>query len=95
MASWLNGMSTFHTVGREFMSRPGHTKEHYKNGTNYLPAWHAGMRVKVQPDCIKGRVVSGTVYGDIHYEDLLGSIPREGYLIPFLDFKWINHNHKI
>ena len=30
-----------HTVGREFASRPGHTKHHHKNGTNCLPAWHA------------------------------------------------------
>ena len=28
------------TVGREFASRPGHTKGHHKNGTNCLPAWH-------------------------------------------------------
>ena len=21
--------------------RPGHTKDHHKNGTNCLPAWHA------------------------------------------------------
>ena len=26
------------TVGREFVSRPGHTKDHHKNGTNCLPA---------------------------------------------------------
>ena len=29
------------TVGREFASRPGHTKDHHKNGTNCLPTWHA------------------------------------------------------
>ena len=29
------------TVGREFASRPGHTKDHHKNGTNCLSAWHA------------------------------------------------------
>ena len=34
-------VSAFHTVGREFASRPGHTKDHHKNGTNCLPAWHA------------------------------------------------------
>ena len=27
-----------HTVGREFASRPGHTKDHHKN---CLPVWHA------------------------------------------------------
>ena len=30
-----------HTVGRVFASWPGHTKDHHKNGTNCLPAWHA------------------------------------------------------
>ena len=34
-------VSASHTVGREFTSRPGHTKDHHKNGTNCLPAWHA------------------------------------------------------
>ena len=33
--------SASHTIGREFASRPGHTKDHHKNGTNCLPAWHA------------------------------------------------------
>ena len=27
------------TIGREFASRPGHTKDHHKNGTNCLPAY--------------------------------------------------------
>ena len=31
-------VSASRTVGREFASRPGHTKDHHKNGTNYLPA---------------------------------------------------------
>ena len=34
-------VSASHTVVREFASRPGHTKDHHKNGTNCLPAWHA------------------------------------------------------
>ena len=34
-------VSASQTVGREFASRPGHTKDHHKNGTNFLPAWHA------------------------------------------------------
>ena len=25
----------------QFASCPGHTKDHHKNGTNCLPAWHA------------------------------------------------------
>ena len=74
-------VSTSHTVGREFASRPGHTKHHHKNGTDCLPAWHA-----VQHDCLKGLVVSGTVYGDMHFKDLLGSIARVRYCIPVPDF---------
>ena len=30
-----------------FVSRPGHTKDHHKNGTNCLPALHACVRVGV------------------------------------------------
>ena len=37
----VGSVSASRTVGREFASRPGHTKDHYKNGTNCLPAWHA------------------------------------------------------
>ena len=33
-------VSVSHPVGREFTSWPGHTKDHHKNGTNCLPAWH-------------------------------------------------------
>ena len=36
-------LSASYTVGRGFASRPGHTKDHHKNGTNCFPAWH-GMR---------------------------------------------------
>ena len=34
----VGSVSASHTVGREFTSRPGHTKDHHKNGTNCLPA---------------------------------------------------------
>ena len=34
-------VSASHTVAREFASRPGHPKDHHKNGTNCLHAWHA------------------------------------------------------
>ena len=37
----VGSVSAFRTVGREFVSRPGHTKDQNKNGTNCLPAWHA------------------------------------------------------
>ena len=34
----VGSVSASRTVGREFVSRPGHTKDHHKNGTNCLPA---------------------------------------------------------
>ena len=37
----VGSVSASRTVGREFASRPGHTKDHHINGTNCLPAWHA------------------------------------------------------
>ena len=37
----VGSVSTSRTVGHEFASRPGHTKDHHKNGTNCLPVWHA------------------------------------------------------
>ena len=37
----VGSVSASRMVGREFASRPGHTKDHHKNGTNCLPAWHA------------------------------------------------------
>ena len=36
-----------HTVGRALASWPGHTKDNHKDGTNYLPALHAYVRVGV------------------------------------------------
>ena len=49
------------------------------------------VRFGVQPDCLKGRVVFGTVYGDMHLKDLLGSIARVGYCIPVPDFYLVLH----
>ena len=37
----VGSVSASRTVGHEFASWPGHTKDHHKNGTNCLPAWHA------------------------------------------------------
>ena len=34
-------VSASYTVGRGFASRPGDIKDHHKNGTSCLPAWHA------------------------------------------------------
>ena len=39
----VGSVSASHTVGCEFVSRSGHTKDHHKNGTNCLPA-QARMR---------------------------------------------------
>ena len=40
-------VSASHVVVCGFASRPGHTKDHHKNGTNCLPALHACIRVGV------------------------------------------------
>ena len=89
-------VSASHTIGREIASRLGHTKDHHKNDTNCLPVWHAmryGWSLAVQPDCLKGglMVVCGTVYGDMHLKDLLGSFVRVGYRIPVPDFYLVLH----
>ena len=74
---------------------PGHTKDHHKSGTNCLPAlacMRQGRSLTVQPDCLKSRVVCGTVYGDMHLKDLLGSFVRVGYCIPVPDFYLVLHD---
>ena len=43
---WLSACPP-HAVGHGFAPQQGHTKEHHKNGTTYLPAWHAGIRVGI------------------------------------------------
>ena len=48
-------VSTSHMAGRGFASRPGHTKDHHKNGTNCLPAWHAmfsAVRLSKRPGSV-------------------------------------------
>ena len=54
-----------------FAPQPGHTKDHHKNATRCLHAWHSDIRVGVQPYCLKGWVVRRTVYGDMHYNELI------------------------
>ena len=75
-----------------FAPQPGHIMYHHKNGTNCLPALHACIRVGVWQcnltvrQCEKGWGMCGTVYGDMHLKDLMGSIARVGYCIPVPDF---------
>ena len=40
-------VSASHVVGSEFAPQPGHTKEHHKNGTDCLPAWHTCIKVGI------------------------------------------------
>ena len=40
-------ISTSHTVGLGFASRPSRTEDHHENGTNCLPALHACVGVGV------------------------------------------------
>ena len=89
MTSWVDSVvniSASHSVGCVFappcLVIP--CKDHHKNGTNCFPAWHGrhkGRSFTVQPDCLKGWVVCGTVYGDMHLKDLLGSIVRVMYIL--------------
>ena len=71
------------SVGSVSASRPGHTKDHHKTGTNCLPTYarmRYGWSLAVQLNCLKGRVVCGTVYGEMHLKDLLGSFARFFFL---------------
>ena len=54
-----------------------------------------GWSLAVQPNCLKGQVVCGTVYGEMHLKDLLGSIVRVGYCIPVPDFYQVLHGLRI
>ena len=45
----------------------------------------------MKSDCIKGRAVCETVFGDMHYKDLLGSIAIVGYFVPVPDFYLVLH----
>ena len=51
-----------------------------------LAQWLNDNNLAVQPDCVKCRIVCGTVYGDIQYKDLMGSMSRVRHRIPF----WIS-----
>ena len=105
--SLVVSVSPFHLVGRGLAPRSRDTNDCHINCTNCLPAWHACVMVGVwqcNPNWVK---VCGTVYGDMLYKDLLGSIARVGLRIPFPDFylaiclhglwcrktlKWINQS---
>ena len=39
--------SASYVVGRRFAHRPVHTKDHHKNGTNFIPAWNVCIRLGV------------------------------------------------
>ena len=55
-------VSASHTVGRGFASRPGHTKDHHKNGTNCLPA--------LQP-CVRITLIKYHLYGNVYVESVV------------------------
>ena len=50
-----------------------------------------GRSSAVQPVRLKGRVVCGTAYGDMHLKDLRGSIVRVGCCIPVPNFYLVLH----
>ena len=78
MALIVVRVSASHAVGHGFASWMGHTKGHHKNGTNYLPDSTEGIKVRVRQCIIKDEVDCRTVYGDMHYKDLIGSFTRVG-----------------
>ena len=82
-------------LGRSWVRVPaGSYQRPSKNYTNCFPAkahMHWGRSLTVQPDCLKGQVVCGTVYADMHLKDLLGSFVRVGYRIPVPDFYLVLH----
>ena len=61
------------------MARAASYQDHHKNGTKCLPA--RVMSLAVQPGRTKSLVVYGTVYIDIYYKNLLGSIIKVEYCI--------------
>ena len=52
---------------------------------------HWGRSLAVQPNCLKGWGVCGTVYGEMHLKDLLESFVRIGYRILVPDFYLVLH----
>ena len=60
---------------------------------NLQACMRKGWSLAVQPKClkVKGRVVCGTVYGEMHLKDLLGSFVGVGYRIPVPDFYLVLH----
>ena len=60
--------------------------------TAYLRDTHAlGKGFGSAARLSNGMVVCGTVYGDMHLKDLLGSIARVGSCIPVPDFYLVLH----
>ena len=91
--SLVVSMSASHAVGCGFAPRLGHTTDRHTKGTNGLPTCHGGVRVDVWQGNLTGkdRVVCGTIYGDTHNKNLLGSILRVGYCFLVLDFYLVLH----
>ena len=74
----VGSVSASRTVGCEFAFRPCHTKDLNKMvQTASLHGMHAlGLEFGSAVQLSKGRVVCGTVYGEMHLKDLLGSFVR-------------------
>ena len=73
------------------ISRMNFYRSDFKHKIYGLYTGKYGRCFTVQPDCLKGWVVCGTVYGDMHLKGLLGSIVRVGYRIPVPDFYLVLH----
>ena len=53
----VGSVSASRTVGREFASRPGHTKDHHKNGTNFGSAAQLSKRPGSVWNCLWGNAL--------------------------------------
>ena len=85
-------VSASHAVGRRFAPRPGHTKNHHTNGTNWLPAWQSKGRSLTSTARLSKR--PGSVWNCLWVyalKHLLGSIARVGYCISVPDFYLVLH----
>ena len=80
-------VSASRAVGLLFASRPVQTKDNHKNGMQI----YKGKSLTLQPDFLKGPVVCRTVYGDMRFKDLLGSILQEWYRIPVPNYYLLLH----
>ena len=68
-------LSAYHVVSRGFALWSGQTKDHHMNGTDSLPAWHAGLSVYEFGSATGLCKRPGSMW-NLHFKDLLESKSR-------------------